>query len=122
MVDTISDRYEPYIKDLIQSKRNLRANFDKVKLANSLEKDAKKLDFILIRAKESNDSLDIIEAEKNINLFVENHLKLEGKIDDKWSIDNLSEKALNNKIQSIKDTLSINQFIVITTNQIINPN
>lgn len=122
MVDTISDRYEPYIKDLIQSKRNLRANFDKVKLANSLEKDAKKLDLILIKAKENNDSLDIIEAEKNINLFVENHLKLEGEIDDKWSIDKLSEKALNNKIQSIKDTLSINQFIVITTNQIINPN
>ncbi len=122
MVDTISDRYEPYIKDLIQSKRNLSANFDKVKLANSLEKDAKQLDFTLLRAKEDNDSTRIAEAEMNINVFVSNHLTLEGEIDEKWNIDNLSEKALTNKIQSIKDTLSINQFIVITTNQIVNPN
>jgi hypothetical protein len=122
MVDTISDRYEPYIKELIQSKRNVSANFDKVKLANTLEKDAKQLDFILIRAKEDNDSTRIADAEKNINTFVANHLRLEGEIDNEWSVDKLSKKALNNKIRSIKDTLSINQFIVITTNQIINPN
>ena len=91
MVDTISDRYEPYIKDLIQSKRNLSANFDKVKLANSLEKDAKQLDFTLLRAKEDNDSTRIAEAEMNINVFVSNHLTLEGEIDEKWNIDNLSE-------------------------------
>lgn len=122
MVDTISDRYEPYIKDLIQSKRNLSANFEKIKLANSLEKDAKKLELLLIRAKEKKDSLSIAKAENDINLFVAKQLNIESEIDEKWSIYNLSEKALNSKIGSVKDTLSINQFIVITTNQIINPN
>lgn len=122
MVDTISDRYEPYIKDLIQSKRNLSANFEKIKLANSLEKNAKKLELLLIRAKEKNDSLSIAKAEKNINSFVAKQLNIESEIDEKWSIYNLSEKALDSKIESVKDTLSINQFIVITTNQIINPN
>ena len=122
MVDTISDRYEPYIKDLIQSKRNLSANFEKIKLANSLEKNAKKLELLLIRAKEKNDSLSIAKAEKNINSFVAKQLNIESEIDEKWSIYNLSEKALDSKIKSVKDTLSINQFIVITTNQIINPN
>ena len=122
MVDTISDRYEPYIKDLIQSKRNLSANFEKIKLANSLEKNAKKLELLLISAKEKNDSLSIAKAEKNINSFVAKQLNIESEIDEKWSIYNLSEKALDSKIESVKDTLSINQFIVITTNQIINPN
>ena len=122
MVDTISDRYEPYIKDLIQSKRNLSANFEKIKLANSLEKNAKNLELLLISAKEKNDSLSIAKAEKNINSFVAKQLNIESEIDEKWSIYNLSEKALDSKIKSVKDTLSINQFIVITTNQIINPN
>ena len=122
MVDTISDRYEPYIKDLIQSKRNLSANFEKIKLANSLEKNAKNLELLLISAKEKNDSLSIAKAEKNINSFVAKQLNIESEIDEKWSIYNLSEKALDSKIESVKDTLSINQFIVITTNQIINPN
>lgn len=122
MVDTISDRYEPYLKDLIQSKRNLSANFEKIKLANSLEKGAKKLELLLIRAKEKKDSSSIAKAENEINLFVAKQLNIESEIDEKWSIYNLSEKALDSEIGSVKDTLSINQFIVITTNQIINPN
>jgi len=122
MVDTISDRYEPYIKDLIQSKRNVSANFEKIKLANTLENTAKQLDFTLLRAKEVKDSLRITEAQINLNAFLDNQLSQENKIDQEWSLDNLSKKSLNNKIQTVKDTLSINRFIVITTNQILNPN
>tara|TARA_B100000795_G_C22800727_1_gene441767 strand:- start:965 stop:2203 length:1239 start_codon:yes stop_codon:yes gene_type:complete len=122
MVDTISDRYEPYIKDLIQSKRNISANFEKIKLANTLENNAKQLDFTLLRAKEDNDSLRILEAQSNLDAFIDKQLSEESKIDEDWSLDNLSKKALGNKIQTVKDTLSIKRFIVITTNQILNPN
>lgn len=122
MVDTISDRYEPYILDLIQSKRNVQANIEKVKLANTLEKDAKQLDFTLLRAKEDNDSARIAEAQKNLDVFLNNQFEQEAKIDENWSLQNLPPEVLEQKIQSVKDTLSIDQFIVITTNQILNPN
>lgn len=121
MVDTINDRYPNYVVDLIVSERNVKAAKEKKSLNAMLKPEAVLLERAKYIAKDKRDSSAMAVAQDKLDAFLDRKTDKESEIDDKWDISNVREQQLIKKIKTITDTLSVDDFIVLTANQIINP-
>ena len=122
MADSIEAGYEPYISDLLNAERNQLAILKKKEYYNSVKPLSDSLQIELNKVSGGKDSLAINKINKAIRLLEEKTFSANELIDGQFSLKKIPEKQLNDKIQSIKDTLKMEDYIVIVANQIRNPN
>tara|TARA_B100001769_G_scaffold273946_1_gene271231 strand:+ start:13 stop:1128 length:1116 start_codon:yes stop_codon:yes gene_type:complete len=122
MADSIEAGYEPYISDLITAERNQLALLKKKEYYNTVKPISDSLQIELNKVSGEKDSLMLKEVNKAIRLLEEKTFSTNEIIDEQFSLEKLPKKQLSAKIQSIKDTLRMEDYIVIVANQIRNPN
>ncbi len=122
MADSIEAGYEPYISDLITAERNQLALLKKKEYYNNVKPISDSLQIELNKVSGEKDSLMLKEVNKAIRLLEEKTFSTNEIIDEQFSLEKLPKKQLSAKIQSIKDTLRMEDYIVIVANQIRNPN
>ncbi|MBL56602.1 MAG: hypothetical protein CMP61_05395 [Flavobacteriales bacterium] len=122
MVDSIEVGYEPYLKGLIQAEQNVLASKEKKAFHKKLKPLADSLSLLQSKAELSKDSTRIANAKNAYFDFQEMKSKQEQLIDEKYAITKLNDAVLINKIDGLKKSLSMDDYIVIVANQIRNPN
>lgn len=122
MVDSVSNQYEPYIEDLIQSERSDLALKEKKELYAKLKFAADSLGTLQSKAEISKDSARIANIGQVIDSFNAAKYAKEDEIDQKYSIENMDKEKLAAKKQSIMDTLSLDKYVLIVANEMRNPN
>ncbi len=122
MVDSIEVGYEPYVEGLVIAERSYLASLKKKEFYVSLKSISDSLQVELntsiarkdtVRQNRTNNAIRALEN----RTFIENE-----KIANKFALKNMPKKELEAKLNSIKDTLSMEDYIVIVANQIRNPN
>tara|TARA_Y100000766_G_C18889467_1_gene597731 strand:+ start:643 stop:1887 length:1245 start_codon:yes stop_codon:yes gene_type:complete len=122
MVDSIEAGYEPYISDLITAERNQLALLKKKEYYNSVKPISDSLQVELNKVSTGKDSLKLEKINKAIRLLEQKTFASNKKIETQFSLQKMPKKELAGKIKSIKDTLSLEDYVVIVANQIRNPN
>jgi hypothetical protein len=122
MADSIEAGYEPYISDLLTAERNQLAVLKKKEYYNSVKPISDSLQIELNKVYEKKDSLILKKINKAIRLLEETTFSNNEKIEEQFSLKKMSKKLLSEKIRTIKDTLTMEDYIVTVANQIRNPN
>tara|TARA_Y100000589_G_scaffold211703_1_gene199596 strand:+ start:431 stop:1546 length:1116 start_codon:yes stop_codon:yes gene_type:complete len=122
MVDSIEVGYEPYIADLIMAERGYLASLKKKEYYVSVKPISDSLQIELNKASAKKDSLSINKTNDAIRLLEQQTFSANEKIENQFAIKNMPKKQLIAKIESITDTLTMQDYIVIVANQIRNPN
>ena len=122
MVDSIEEGYEPYISDLITAERNQLALLKKKEYYASVKPISDSLQIELNNVSGRKDSLKLKKINEAIKLLEQKTFASNQKIENQFSLKQMPKKELTNKIKSIKDTLSLKDYVVIVANQIRNPN
>ena len=122
MVDSIEAGYEPYISDLITAERNQLALLKKKEYYNSVKPISDSLQVELNKVSTGKDSLKLEKINEAIRLLEQKTFASNKKIETQFSLKKMPKKELAGKIKSIKDTLSLEDYVVIVANQIRNPN
>lgn len=122
MVDSVDVQYGPYIKDLVQAERNKKAIAEKKQYRSTIKEIADSLSVLQTKADISKDSTQKATVAQAINAFEMAKMSKEEAIDSKYDIANLSEEELATKIAAIKDTLTLEKYVVVVANQLRNPN
>ncbi len=122
MVDSIEEGYEPYISDLITAERNQLALLKKKEYYASVKPISDSLQIELNNVSGRKDSLKLKKINEAIKLLEQKTFASNQKIENQFSLKKMPKKELTDKIKSIKDTLSLKDYVVIVANQIRNPN
>lgn len=122
MCDSVEVGYEPYIKDLVQKERTGLAYAEKRDVFSKVKPVSDSLQFVLNKATINKDSSKIKELNE---IIMDLNFKTDEKVASimaKYSLDKMPKEVLNKKITEIKDTITMDNYIVIVANQIRNPN
>ncbi len=122
MVDSIEIGYEPYVADLIVAERNQLAALKKKEYYLSIKPISDSLQIELNKASAKRDSSELNKINKAILLLEEESFSINEKIENRFSLKNMPNQELLEKIRLITDTVSMKDYIVIVANQIRNPN
>ena len=122
MADSVEAGYEPYISDLLTAERNQLAVLKKKEYYNSVKPFSDSLQIELNKVYEKKDSLILTKINKAIRLLEERTFSMNEKIEENFSLKKMPKNELSTKIQYIKDTLLMEDYILIVANQIRNPN
>ena len=122
MVDSVEVGYEPYISDLLAAERSQLALFKKKEYYTSIKPISDSLQIQLNSISDKKDSFALQKTNIAIRKLEEKSFLINEKIDEEFSLENLPKKQLSSKIKFIKDTLLMEDYIVIVANQIRNPN
>lgn len=122
MCDSVEVGYEPYVKDLVQRERTEFAYAEKRDVFNKVKPVSDSLQFVLNKATINKDSAKIKELN---SIIMDLNFKTDEKVAaimEKYSLDKMPKAQLEAKVAAIKDTLSMDQYILVVANQIRNPN
>ncbi len=122
MKDSIEVGYEPYIEDLISAERSYLASVEKKKYYTEIKPYSDSLQFALNKASARKDSAKMKSINEAIIKLESRTSETNEKIANQFSLGNMPKAVLAQKIKSIKDTLSMEDYIVVVANQIRNPN
>lgn len=122
MVDSVDAQYGPYIKDLVQAERNKKAISEKKQYRETIKAIADSLSVLQTKADLSKDSTKKANIAQAINAFEMDKMTKEEAISGKYDISKLSPEDLAKKVATIKDTLTLEKYVVIVANQLRNPN
>lgn len=122
MVDSVDIGYNPYISKIIVSKRAKLAFKEKKQIREKFKLVGDSLERVLINAQLKNKKEIVESVNKEKGNLSSKVLETEFAIDEKYSVENLSEQQIEEYTKNIKDSISPDDYLVIIANELYNPN
>lgn len=119
MVDSVDLQYEPFLEDIIQSKRNKLAFKEKKAFRETLKPINDSLDRVYATATQRKDSARMKRINSERELMNMNLLDKESQIDQKYAVSNMDSIVFNKQLEALKSEITKEDFILITANELL---